>query len=348
MMDSPAQFLATVVDLFGYQPKTWGHRRELYASASQIGLCAKRQGFMMLADGTLESEKPDAWGVFARGDTGEDWMCGVLDRAQVAEYGGPKIGLAFSYTGSKQQTIIDQQARLAATPDGIMWLGSEPVLLEFKTHDPRIKLERPKAAHARQVQFAMALMHRVHTIRPERAVILYLDCANYANVTAFDVPRDEIEGKALLDRARYIQTTKVDDLPPEGALDGGSECQTCDFAEQCKAGQVARVEKADSVSSLPDEMLQDLDELAAQREAGAAVESEGKAVKDDVTRQIRLLMDEQGVSFAQTENYAIRQSVVKGRETCDWRRAVEDGVDLSDYITVSNGHPKLTVSKRKG
>ena len=58
-----------------------------------------------------------------------------------------------------------------------------------------------------------------------------------------------------------------------------------------------------------------------------------------------MAMDEQGVSFAQTPGFAIRQSVTKGRETCDWRQAVEDGVDLSDYVTIGNGYPRLTIRK---
>ena len=345
-MNNPATFVAELVNLYGYQPKDWTHRRELYVSASQIGLCEMRQFYMMQRGPVqIEAERPDAWGVFARGDTGEEWVAGVFDRAQLAEHGGPRLGLAFSATGKHQVTVIDEINKLAATPDGIMWLGSEPILLEIKTIDPRVSLDGPKPAHHRQVMFAMALMARVHSIKPKRAVILYVDCSNYANVTAFDVDYDEVEGDALIDRAKRIHTAALDDLQPEGVFDGGNECKTCDFAAQCKAYQVERVERAEASAPIDDGDLSDLDDLAAQREAAIQMEGEAKRLKESATNQIRMILDDQNLSFAQTPNYSIRQSVTKGRETCDWRQAVEDGVDLSDYVSVGNGYPRLTVRK---
>ena len=345
-MKSMATLVGDIVDLYGYQPKTWSHRREQYVSASAIGLCEMRQWYMSQRGPIqIDDERPDAWGIFARGDTGEDWAAGVFDRAQLAEHGGSKLGLAFSATGKHQVTVIDEVNKLAATPDGIMWIGGEPILIEIKTIDPRVRLDGPKAAHQRQVMFAMALMARVHSIKPKRAVVLYIDCSNYANVTAFDVEFDEVEGDALIDRAMRIHAATLDDLQPEGVHDGGNECKTCDFAAQCKAYQVERVERADSSAIMDEADLTDLDDLAAQRQAAAQMESEAKRLKESATSQIRMAMDEQGVSFVQTPGFAIRQSVTKGRETCDWRQAVEDGVDLSGYISVGNGYPRLTIRK---
>ena len=345
-MISAAAFITDLVGLYGYQPKEWAHRREQYVSASQIGLCEMRQYYMRQRGGVeLDATTPAAWGVFARGDTGEEWVAGVLDRAQLAEHGGPRLGLAFTATGKHQVTVIDEINKLAATPDGIMWLGSEPILIEIKTIDPRVSLDGPKPAHHRQVMFAMALMERVHSIKPKRAVILYIDCANYANVTAFDVDYDEVEGDALINRAMRIHAATLDDLQPEGVHDGGNECKTCDFAAQCRAYQVERVERADSSAIIDEADLTDIDDLAAQREAATQMEGEAKRIKESATNQIRMIMDDRGLSFAKTQNFSIRQSVTKGRETCDWRQAIEDGVDLSEYVSVGNGYPRLTVRK---
>ena len=345
-MNNPAAFVADLVDLYGYQPKEWGHRREQYVSASQIGLCEMRQHFMAQRGPTqIDDERPDAWGVFARGDTGEDWVAGVFDRAQLAEHGGSKLDLGFTATGKNQVTVIDEVNRLAATPDGVMWIAGEPILIEIKTIDPRVSLTAPKPAHWRQVMFAMALMARVHPVKPQRAVILYVDCSNYANVTAYDVPFDDVEGDALIDRAKRIHAATLDNLQPEGVFDGGNECKTCDFAAQCRAYQVERVQRAEASAPIDDGDLTDLDDLAAQREAAAQMESEAKRLKESATNQIRMMLDERGVSYAQTPGYSIRQSVTKGRETCDWRQAVEDGVDLSEYVSVGNGYPRLTVRK---
>ena len=93
--------------------------------------------------------------------------------------------------------------------------------------------------------------------------------------------------------------------------------------------------------------MTDLDDLAAQREAAAQMESEAKRLKESATNQIRMILDDQHLSFAQTPGYSIRQSVTKGRETCDWRQAVKDGVDLSEYVSVGNGYPRLTIRKAK-
>jgi len=347
-MDNVADFVTDLIGLYGYQPKEWAHRREQYVSASQIGLCELRQYFMRQRGGVeMDASAPAAWGVFARGDTGEEWVAAVLDRAQLAEHGGPRLGLAFSATGKNQVTIIDEDRRLAATPDGIMWLGSDPVLLEIKTIDPRVSLDAPKPAHWRQVMFAMALMADVHSIKPKRAVVLYVDCSNYANVTAFDVVFDPIEGGALIDRALRIHASGPDDLQAEGVLDGGGECKTCDFAAQCKAYQVERVERADATGPVDDATADELDDLAAQREAATQMEGEAKRIKESATNQIRMMLDDLGVSYAKTPGYSIRQSVTKGREVCDWRQAIEDGVDLSDYVSVGNGYPRLTIRKAK-
>ena len=347
-MNNPATFVAELVNLYGYQPKDWAHRRELYVSASQIGLCEMRQFYMMQRGPVqIDDERPDAWGVFARGDTGEDWVAGVFDRAQLAEHGGSQLELGFTATGKHQVTVIDEINKLAATPDGIMWVAGEPILLEIKTIDPRVNLNGPKPAHHRQVMFAMALMARVHSIKPTRAVILYVDCSNYANVTAFDVDYDEVEGDALIDRAKRIHAATLDELQPEGVYDGGNECKTCDFAAQCKAYQVERVERADASAPIDDGDLTDLDDLATQREAAAQMESEAKRIKESAANQIRMILDDRGLSYAKTPSFTIWQNVAKGRETCNWRQAVEDGVDLSDYVSVGNGYPRLMVRRAK-
>ena len=77
------------------------------------------------------------------------------------------------------------------------------------------------------------------------------------------------------------------------------------------------------------------------------MEGEAKRIKESATNQIRMMLDDLGVSYAKTPGYSIRQSVTKGREVCDWRQAIEDGVDLSDYVSVGNGYPRLTIRKAK-
>jgi hypothetical protein len=342
-----AAFFTQMHDRFGYVPKKWAHKRHLFASASQIGLCAKKQKYMMERGGVvIDDDRPEAWGVFARGDTSEEWHVGVCHRAQLDQFGGPETGLKFQFLGEDQITVIDDARRLSATPDGIMWLRGEPILLEFKSIDPRVTLDGPKDQHRRQVLFGMGLMNDVHEIKPRRALIVYLDCSNYAVISTFLVDYDEVEIGALIDRAMLIHNTPLDEVTAEGAVFNTGECGNCQFAAMCKEGVAAKAETLDEDTRFDEETLELIDELADKRWRAMHKENLAKIDKDDSTGKIRMMLDGANAAYAMTERYSIRQSHVAGRETCDWKRAIADGVDLSDYVSRSNGSVRLSVRRR--
>lgn len=328
-------------------PKTWEHDRSAYVSASTVYRCQRALKFSQ----TRDTAEWTGNGYTVRGDTMEEWLCKVFERIEREFRVIQQQDIWFTAIGDRQETLRDEALRISATPDGFMRLGDtgEVVYLEIKSIDPRVVLNDPKPAHVAQCQFGMELCHRLDHSKPQRALLIYIDASDYADITIFEIARDPVVARELLRRAQLTHAAQTyRDLPAEGLASGGAECKDCALYMECSAERAATVGALDpDKPAMAADLLDELDDLARDRVTAAITEAEAKRSKEALGDRIRNILEEHGTSVAQTPGFKIRYSVTKGRESFDRDAAEADGLDLSPYMRRGNGFPRLTVTENK-
>ena len=191
--------------------REFDHDRLSTLGSSGQGRCIRQTAFSLLAV-PPDAGFVDSWGAALRGTVYEDHCWVPALRSSLPE------GVELLFAGEDQVTMVDEEARLSATPDGLIvglprWcladLGVEDcladsVLVECKTADPRMLLRKPRPHHEFQVQMAMGLVRRCTDFAPEYAVISYTNASFWDQVTEFPVRYSERVYAAGAERARAV------------------------------------------------------------------------------------------------------------------------------------------------
>lgn len=220
-------------------PKVWAHDRSSTVGASEVFQCARRTFFTK--NGTPpDPDHVDRYGARVRGDLIEQHFWEPAIRGQKPD------GVTFLFAGSEQRTLVD--GYLSATSDGLLLgvmrdglahlgiadLGSDALVVECKSIDPRVSLKKVKDEHAGQTQVQMGLIRRCTPYRPEYALISYADASFLDTITEFAVRFDPGVYAAAKDRAlRIMVAENPAELPPEGRIAGGDECRYCPYRSRC-------------------------------------------------------------------------------------------------------------------
>ncbi|SFK21973.1 hypothetical protein [Methylocapsa palsarum] len=162
-------------------------------------------------------------------------------------------GRRFRYGGARQHNFSN--GRLAATPDGLLLgcqrhefahlgvdLGRDNavVITECKSVDDRTR-DLPKNTHVVQVQIQLGLVRETSRYKPDVGIIIYLS-ASFLKVTEIPIRFDPAVFAAAERRARLIMgAASMADLPAEGRLAGGGECQYCPYVATCGACGETRI-----------------------------------------------------------------------------------------------------------
>lgn len=335
--------------------KTWEHDRSKTVGASEVFQCIRRTYF------TKHGYSPDAgfaqsYGATSRGSLLEAHYVVPALRSALPE------GVTAIWMGDDQVTLIDDE--LSATPDGqllglpkdalkeygIEDIESDSVLVEIKSFDPRLSLDEPKPIHVGQVQQQFGLVHSQTNHRPEYAVIIYVNASWVDDIRVFVVKRDPAVYEVCKKRAKMVYSASAPtDLPPEGKLKAGSECDYCPFQKQCIQAQVGSVpsEKGEGDFAPKDEA--ELRRLIKQESEVAEKLTELTAFKKTIAENIKAFLRKHGRRFGKTsDGYSASYSVVKGRTSYDLERIVADtGINLSDYEKVGEPSEKLTTRAPK-
>ena len=173
--------------------------------ASEVGQCLRK---IYYSKHGAPSSDGIAWGPAARGTLIEDHLLVPAFRAQ--------FGDRFLFAGDEQQTF--RREELSATPDGLLVdlqpdeiaaLGlpanTTTIVTEFKTVDPRTRLEQAKPEHAFQVQAQLGLLRECTNHRPTHALIIYCNASDLS-VREFVVEFDPSVYAAAKQRARKIMS----------------------------------------------------------------------------------------------------------------------------------------------
>jgi hypothetical protein len=198
-------------------PRVFDDRNQT-VGASEVGQCLRKTWYAKHG-APRDGDKPETWGAATRGNVLERHLLVPAMRTQFEE--------RLLFAGDDQRTFRD--AELSATPDGmivdlradeIAALGlpqdTTALIVEFKTIDPRTRLDEPKPEHGFQDQAQMGLLRECTNHRPRHALIIYCNASDLS-VREFVVEFDPSVYAVAKQRARKIMSaSEAAELAPEG------------------------------------------------------------------------------------------------------------------------------------
>jgi hypothetical protein len=331
------------------QRREFAHDRLSTLGSSAQGRCIRQTTYVVLGVSPDEGFI-DSWGAALRGTVMEDHYWVPALRASLE----PPAELLFA--GEDQVTMVDEEARLSATPDGlVVGLGrdclaslgtpdclADSVLIECKTADPRMLLRKQKPEHEFQVQMAMGLVRRCTDYAPEYAVISYTNASFWDQVVEFPVRYSERVYQAGAERAHAVfEASDPLDMPPEGKIAGGDECKYCSHALQCGAGEVSRVPEGGV--RLSKDAAAELKGLRdAERKLAGAIE-DNTSTRELAREAIKQFLHAHGVRSHKGQGWSVTWSVSKGRVTLD-KDALADAIDLAPFTREGEPSERLIVT----
>jgi len=329
--------------------------REQTVGGSDVGKCA-RQVFFEKHEHDTEFGAPrnpdavDGWGARLRGTIFEQHFWTPALRA--------KYGERLLFAGDRQETF--SLGFLSATPDALLvWCdddelatlgvpslgGDGSIVLEGKTIDPRARLEGPRLAHSYQAQVQMGLLHALTRYRPEWAVISYADASFWDLIYEYSVRRDPKIFETARRRAAQILTARsAHELPPEGWVAGGRECERCAFSRAC--GNIRATVPAQAVAPSP-EFVAEIVERARHAKALEVEAERALAAQRAAQQDIKDRLSANNVRRIDGDGVSVTWSAVRGRPAFDDKAireaAIAAGIDVEAFSTVGDPTDRLSI-----
>jgi len=269
-----------------------------------------------------------------RGNVMEDGFT-VPFLTQAIEALGGKLHFAGQ---SEQKTYFSKKLGRSATPDGFATgmpddalslygvpslEGTGCFLVEFKSIDDRYnKKNLPKEPHRYQVQQGMGLMRMgKQKHKPLYALIVYVDCSDYADLSCFVVRFDEELFERHNVRAKHILESDPEALMPEGKMRGGKDCKYCPFSVRC-LGYAAWVPQ--KRNDVPPETVKSLEARAlyinSRKEELAYIEQE----LGEHEGLLKAELASTGSNYLPTDKVELSWSQTAGRGSTDYKAMAEE------------------------
>ena len=330
--------------------------RENTVGASEIGGCARRIFFTKNAGDLVygvnsDQDYEDRYGAALRGRLIEDHFWVPALRA--------RFGDKLLFAGDQQQTFVS--GFVSATPDGLLIdqppdalamlgitdSGSDSIVVESKTIDPRVRLDEPKAEHVYQAIVQIGLFRELTPRRPEYAIISYINASFLDDVVEFAVRFDPAVFENAKRRAAQIVTaTAAGELKPEGWIAGGKECEFCPFTKAC--GIIRHAVPTAPQAEPPDpQFVAEIADMAREAKGRRGILEAAKADLHEIEHDIRERLRAKGARRVEGDGVSVVWSPVKGRPSYDMkgiREAAEKaGLDLAEYETVGEPTDRLVI-----
>ncbi len=327
----------------GANGKTWDHDRSSTVGASEVGQCLRKIWFVK---NQTPPEYKESYGARLRGDLIEShyWEPGL--RSQFSDQ--------LLYAGKDQKTFVD--GYLSATSDGLLVglprdalahygikdMGSDCLVVECKSIDPRVDLKEAKEGHKFQIQCQMGLIRRSTPYRPNYALISYTNASFLDEITEFASAFDDEIYEAAKDRALQVMTADAAlDLPPEGKIAGGKECDYCPYKQAC-AGETAGAIPKDE-QPLGHNAITKLAALI-EKEQWARARKEAASKRHAITQEvIKKFLREHETRKVAWEGWSVSYFPVKGRLSLDKDAMKAAGIDLTPFEKQGPPSERLTI-----
>lgn len=358
--DVKREFSANVASV----QKSWQYDRSKTMGGSEVFRC-HRWGFFKkrMPERAELPEDPDDvnWGTSERGNVMETW---AVERLR--EILGPE---ACRYMGEEQVTLIDDDAPLSATSDGLVIEQARDFLInygvpdmgedlndvaaEIKTFDPRsgdLQTEaRPRNIGQNIVQ--MGLYQRKTNHKPKWGLLMYFNPANLQDIRPFAVEYDDQVYKNAQRRATEVfdPTKTAKDFRPEGKRT--NQCSHCEFTEVCYETEMEMYpETAIKLSEIDPLQLRELEGLARSVAKVRAIKKQVEAEDKEQSESLRFLMMEIGTNKAgnmKKDGFAVNLQRREGRMGVDTDKMKEDGI-YDQYQKQGNDFFVMTVKAKDG
>jgi len=278
---------------FHNNPKEWLHDRSKTIGASEIASCERRIVFAkILHPETQASIETKHYGALVRGNIIESnhFLPAITEFCD-------DNGYNLLYAGDNQTTFTKGYA--SATPDGLIVgvdrdclshcgvrdVESDSVLVECKSVDPRLNLDKQKVEHEFQVQMQLGLVRDCTNHKPEYGLIVYYNASFLHEIKHFPIKFDPRIYEAGLKRAeRIMKLERVEQTKPEGKIEGGRECKYCHYVEECGLLDFTHVPKYDQ--DIDEESRVELDGFAYNYKKFANEEWEAAQLKKEYHARI--------------------------------------------------------------
>jgi hypothetical protein len=208
-------------------------------------------------------------------------------------------------------------------------------------------LRGPKAEHARQANQQLGLVRELTEWKPEFCLIMYVNASFMDDVTEFVIPFDAELFKRQHARAdKVLGTATARELPPEGWIKGGKECDHCPFEDACIA--LRTDVPAESEKKAEPQFVAEIRELAlAERDLDTRISALDEQ-KREMQIQIKDRLREKKLRGIKEADITVSWYPVKPRITFDadaLRAGAEAaGFNLAPYEKVGNPGDGLRIT----
>ena len=245
--------------------------------------------------------------------------------------------------------LVDAPADILA-PLGAPDIDSDCLLLECKSLDPRVRLDEPKAEHTYQAVVQLGVMRETTEFKPRYAVITYINASFWDDVTEFVVAFDPaVYTSAKARAAKVLTAAAAAELPPEGFIAGGHECERCPFSKAC--GIERRAMPSATTAAADPQLVAEIRDLAiAYKSHQSEIDTAASKVRE-VQHEIRERLRAKGLRRVAGDDFSVTWVPVKGRQGFDVKAlsaaAAAAGVDVSEFETISDPTDRLDIRVRE-
>jgi hypothetical protein len=242
-------------------------------------------------------------------------------------------------------------ATCSATPDCL--LDTEPpIVVEFKSIDPRVNLVEPKPEHVYQAQMQLGILRAVTDWQPEQAVISYTDASFLSETKEFTVDFDPLMYDAGKKRAARMMTAEhIHELEPEGWIAGGKECEYCPFTRACGVSRKSIPAEGTVPDNIDPQFVAEISDHARQLKYTEEAIAVAEKAKRELQYVIKERLREKGVRRIVGDGVAVSWVPTKARETVDTEAlrdaAAAAGLDIKQYVRVGDAGDRLTVTLKE-
>jgi hypothetical protein len=327
--------------------------RAFTLGASDIGQCG-RKAFFAKHNGERDPGYVETWGAALRGQ--------IIEQAYWVPALRARFGADLKFVGDRQRQF--KRGFISATPDalltnaprdilaslGVPDISSDCMLLECKSVDPRVKLDAPKPEHRYQAIVQLGVVRETTEFQPCFCVLVYINASFWDDITEFVVAFDpDIYANAKARAVKVLTANTAAELPPEGWIAGGKECERCPFIKTC--GIERRTLPGDNGAPTDAQFVAEMRDLAlaykARQAEVDAAEARLRASQHDIKERLRTKQ----LRRVAGDDFSVTWTAVKGRQGYDVKAlstaAAAAGVGVKEFETEAIPGDRLDVRVRE-
>jgi hypothetical protein len=329
-----------------------GAGRAFTLGASDIGQCG-RKVFFAKHDGPRDPDYVETWGAALRGQIIEQtfWVPALRARfgANLKFIGDRQRQFRRGFISATPDALLINAPRDILTPLGIADIGSDCLLLECKSVDPRVKLDAPKPEHSYQAIVQLGVVRETTEYQPNYVLLAYTDASFWDLTTEFVVGFDPgVYANAKVRATKVLTAKAASELPPEGWIAGGKECKHCPFTKACG---IERRAIPNGGGQADPQFAAEMRELAIAHKAKAAEVETAEARLRASQHEIKERLRAKRLRKVAGTDFSVTWTPVKGRQGYDVKAlsaaAAAAGVGVQEFETGTTPGDRLEVRVRE-